>query len=67
MIEKNNQQTDFQLSRRQKWSRRAGPLHALAVHFRSDDLANAGPAGFSFRNFGGARLIPCNFSFNFIH
>jgi len=27
MIEKDNWQTDFQLSRRQKWSRSAGPLH----------------------------------------
>jgi hypothetical protein len=26
MIEKDNRQTDFQLSRRQKWSRSAGPL-----------------------------------------
>jgi len=29
MIEKVNQQTDFQLSRRQKWSRCAGPLQRI--------------------------------------
>jgi hypothetical protein len=31
MIEKDNQQTDFQLSRRQKWSRCAGPLHKAGL------------------------------------
>jgi predicted transposase YbfD/YdcC len=30
MIEKDNQQTDFQLSRRQKWSRCAGPLQSAS-------------------------------------
>jgi transposase-like protein len=39
MIEKDNQQTDFQLSRRQKWSRCAGPLQPMKGEKTLTELA----------------------------
>ena len=45
MIDKDNWQTDFQLSRRQKWSRCAGPLH-FEVLFSQINANTKGAPGY---------------------